>query len=204
VFGFIQGISISRGPRLTWEGCAQRLGREVGQHVGEGDAQGAPAVGTGEPAEGRGRRAQRMLPIGRPLLLGQKRRLHHLDLGQLCLTPPIHGGQKFPVHASVSQQIGGGVGTVGETRVVLLLEALSRTAAESVASHPVQLAASGGAVGVGGRVDVRVVRGWRAVAVVRRRGAQRRLSGRGIAAQRRVAGQDGVLGPGLARGGTWK
>lgn len=153
-------------------GRSRRLGREVRQHAGEGDAQGAPAVGAGEAAGGRGRRSQGVLPAGRPLLLGQKRGLR---VGRLH--PPVKGQRS--------------VGAVAESRAVLLVEAPRRTAAEGVASR----AAPRGAVAVGGRVNVRVVRGRRVVAVVQGHGVLRRLS----AAQGRVAGQDGMLWPGLAR-----
>lgn len=75
----------------------------------------------------------------------------------------------FPVHASISQQGRGGVWTVcaiAEARVILLIKALSGTAAEGIASQTASLAASRRAMCIGGRVDVGVVQGRRVVAVV--------------------------------------
>lgn len=72
--------------------------------------------------------------------------------------------QKVSVRAPVPQQRGGGgvgaIRAVAQAGILLLLEALSRTAAEGVAGHAAPLAAPGRAVGVGGGVDVRVVE-WR-------------------------------------------
>lgn len=185
---------------LTWQGrgCAWCLGWQVRQDIGEGDTNGAPAVGTREATEGRGSCSQWVVPVWRPLLLRQKRWLY-LRL-TLRLTVPIHGGQKIPVHSPVAQQRRAGVRAVravANPRVILLVKALSRTAAEGVAGHAASLAASRRAVGVGGWVDVRVVQGRRVVAVVQRHRVLGWLSGRGVAVQRGVAAQDGVLRPRL-------
>lgn len=69
----------------------------------------------------------------------------------------------------MSQLRGGGVWTIwaiAKTRVILFIKALSRTTAKTVSNYAGPLAASGRAVGIGGRVDVRVVQGRRVVAMV--------------------------------------
>lgn len=109
------------------------------------------------------------------------------------------------VHAPVPQQRGGGVGTIraiAEARILLLLEALSWTVAEGVAGHVAPLAAPGRAVGVGGRVDVRVVQGRGATAVVQRQGGVQRLPGGGVGSQRGLAAQGGMIWPRWTGGAT--
>lgn len=116
--------------------------------------------------------------------------------------------QKLSVHVPVPQRLEGGVGTIGavaEARFFLLLEAPSRTAAEGVPGHAAPLAATGGAVGVGGRVDVRVVQGRGVTAVVQRQGLVQRLpgGGGGVGAQRGLAAQGWMFWPWRAHGGAF-
>lgn len=70
--------------------------------------------------------------------------------------------------------------------------------AEGVAGHAAPLAAPRGAVCVGGRVRVRVGQGRGVVAVVQGHRVRGWLSVRGVAADGGVAGQEGVLWPGLS------
>lgn len=150
-------------------------------------------MGAGETAEGRRGRSQGVIPVRRPLLL---RQVWGQDLSWRL---------GVPLRAPVSQQRGGGRGAVHpvpETRVVVLVEAVGGTAAQSVASHAAPLAAAGRAVAVRGRVDVGVVQRRRVVAVVQRDGVLRCFSGGGVAFQRGVAAQDGVFGPRLVHRGA--
>lgn len=113
--------------------------------------------------------------------------------------------QKVSVHVPVPQRLDGGVGTIGgvaQARVFLLLEAPSRAAAEGVAGHAAPLAATGRAVGVGGRVDVRVVQGRGVTAVVQGQGLVQRLPGGGVGAHRGLAAQGWMFWPWWAHGGT--
>lgn len=154
---------------------AWHLRWEVRQNIREGDAKRAPTVGAGEATQGWRRCSEWMLPVWCSLLLREMR-----GQQQQCCILPV---QKVSVHAPVPQQQGGGVGTicaVAEARILLLLEALSRAAAEGIAVHAAPLAAPRRAVGVGGRVDVRVVQGRGATAVVQRQGVVQRLPGGGV------------------------
>lgn len=176
-------------------GCVWHLRWEVRQDIREGDAQRAPAVGAGEATQGWRRCSERMLPVWCSLLLREMR-----GQQQWWILPV----RKVSVHASVPQQRGG-VGTiraVAEARILLLLEVMSRTAAEGEAGHAAPLAAPGRAVGVGGRVDVRVVQGRGTMAVVQWQGVVQRLPGGGVGAQRGLAAQGGMFWPWWADGAT--
>lgn len=177
-------------------GGAWHLRWEVRQNIRERDAQRAPTVGAGEATQGWRRCSERMLPIWCSLLLremwGQQQQWWILPV------------QKVSVHAPVPKQQGGGVGTIraiAEARLLLLLEALSWTAAEGVAVHVAPLAAPGRAVGVGRRVDV-VVQGRGATAVVQRQGVVQRLPCGGVGAQRGLVAQGGMFRPWWADGAT--